>query len=132
MNHINAHNAEMVKHIADVEGHTTLLKGQLQQTEVHWNRAVADNARLHQQMAVLSARLEVTCTLLSCFATGMFFQLTCTIYYSGVATIRFSSILSCYSVLLFCHLSLLLLSLVLFRSFLFGSLCPAFMQIYPL
>lgn len=59
MNHINAHNAEMVKHIADVEGHTALLKGQLQQTELHWNRAVADNTRLHQQMAVLSAKLKV-------------------------------------------------------------------------
>ena len=59
MNHISAHSAEMVKHIAAVEGHTTLLKGQLQQTELLWNRAVADNARLHQQMAVLTARIEV-------------------------------------------------------------------------
>lgn len=63
MNDINAHNAEMVKHIADVEGHTALLKGQLQQTETHWNRAVADNARLHHHMAVLSAKLQVTCQL---------------------------------------------------------------------
>ena len=61
MNHINAHNSEMVKHIADVEGHTALLKGQLQQTEMHWNRAVDDNARLHQQMAMLSAKLKVIC-----------------------------------------------------------------------
>ena len=59
MNHINAHNAEMVKHIAAVEGHTVLLKGQLRQTELHWNRALADNARLHQQMAVLTVRIEV-------------------------------------------------------------------------
>ena len=59
MNHINAHNAEMVKHIAAVEGHTALLKGQLQQTETHWNRALADNTRLQQQMAVLTARIEV-------------------------------------------------------------------------
>ena len=59
MNHINAHNAEMLKHIAAVEGHTALLKGQLQQTETHWNRALADNTRLHQQMAVLTARIEV-------------------------------------------------------------------------
>ncbi len=59
MNYISAHNSEMVKHIAEVEGHTALLKGQLQQTELYWNRALADNARLHQQMAVLTARAEV-------------------------------------------------------------------------
>lgn len=59
MNHINAHSAEMVKHIAAVEGHSALLKGQIQQTELHWNRALADNARLHQQMALLTSRMEV-------------------------------------------------------------------------
>lgn len=59
MNHINAHNSEMVKHIAAVEGHTALLKGQFQQCEVHWNWAQADNACLHQQMALLTARTEV-------------------------------------------------------------------------
>lgn len=61
MNYISAHNPEMVKHIAEVEGHTALLKGQLQQTELYWNRALADNARLHQQMAVLTARTGVLC-----------------------------------------------------------------------
>lgn len=72
MNHINAHNAEMVKHIADVEGHIALLVGQLKQTETHWDWAVANNARLHQQMAVFTARLEVTCTLMSCLASCVY------------------------------------------------------------
>ena len=59
MKHSNANNAEMVKHIAAVEGHTALLREQLQQTGLHWNRALADNACLHQQLAVLTARTEV-------------------------------------------------------------------------
>ena len=59
MNDISAHNATMVKHIADVSGHAVLLKGQLQECELHWNQATVDNVRLHQKVSLLSGKLEV-------------------------------------------------------------------------
>lgn len=72
MNHINVHSAEVVKRIAAVEGHTTLLKGQLQQSELHWNRAIDDNVRLHQQIAALTARLEVCdCSVMVSIMQGL-------------------------------------------------------------
>ena len=60
MDQISASNASMLKHIADVSGHTMLLKGQLQECELRWNRATADNVRLHQQVSLLSTKLEVS------------------------------------------------------------------------
>ena len=47
----------MVKLITDVEGHTStkLLKGELQECEMHWNGALADNACLQRQDPVLTA-----------------------------------------------------------------------------
>lgn len=56
MDQINMHNAEMVRHIAEVEGHSALLKGQLQECEMQWNKAIADNARLHQQVTLLNSQ----------------------------------------------------------------------------
>lgn len=65
MDQISTSNASMLKHIADVTGHTMLLKGQLQECELRWNRATADNVRLHQQVSLLSAELEVRHRLLA-------------------------------------------------------------------
>ena len=59
MYQISVHNGHMVKHIAEVEGHTVLLKGQMDECERHWNKALADNARLHQQVSCLHARVQV-------------------------------------------------------------------------
>ena len=60
MDQINMHNAEMVRHIAEVEGHSALLKGQLQECEMQWNKAIADNARLHQQVTLLNSQAHVS------------------------------------------------------------------------
>ncbi len=59
MDQISVRNGDMVKHIADVEGHTVLLKGQLEECERKWNKAHAENVRLHQQVSSLHARLQV-------------------------------------------------------------------------
>ena len=59
MDQISVRNGRMVKHIADVEGHTVLLKGQLAECERQWNKARAENARLHQKVSSLHARLQV-------------------------------------------------------------------------
>ena len=59
MDQISVRNGDMVKHIADVEGHTVLLKGQLEECERKWNKAHAENVRLHQQVSSLRARLQV-------------------------------------------------------------------------
>ncbi len=56
---ISLRNGHMVKHIADVEGHTVLLKDQLEECERQWNKALAENARLHQKVSSLRARLQV-------------------------------------------------------------------------
>ncbi|KAL0031447.1 hypothetical protein WJX77_000984 [Trebouxia sp. C0004] len=58
MDQISVCNGHMVKHIADVEGHTVLLKGQLEECERQWNKALAENARLHQKVSSLDARLQ--------------------------------------------------------------------------
>lgn len=39
---ISLRNGHMVKHIADVEGHTVLLKDQLEECERQWNKALAE------------------------------------------------------------------------------------------
>ena len=59
MDQISVRNGHMVKHIADVEGHTVLLKGQLEECERRWNTALAENARLQQQVSSLCAKLQV-------------------------------------------------------------------------
>lgn len=59
MDQISVHNGHMVKHIADGEGHTVLLKGQLEECERQWNRALAENARLQQTVSVLRAKFQV-------------------------------------------------------------------------
>ncbi len=59
MDQTSVRNGDMVKHIADVEGHTVLLKGQLEECERQWNKALAENARLHQKVSSLRARLQV-------------------------------------------------------------------------
>ena len=60
MDQINMHNAQMVRHIAEVEGHSALLKGQLQECEMQWNKAIADNTRLHQQVSLLNSQAHVS------------------------------------------------------------------------
>ncbi|KAL3161584.1 hypothetical protein ABBQ32_010445 [Trebouxia sp. C0010 RCD-2024] len=57
MDGLRVQNAAMVKHITDVEGHIELLKGKLQECEMHWNRALASNACLQRQSSVLTAQL---------------------------------------------------------------------------
>ena len=63
MDQINMHNAQMVRHTAEVEGHSALLKGQLQECESQWNKAIADNARLHQQVSLLNSKAHVSIQL---------------------------------------------------------------------
>ena len=65
MDQINMHNAQMVRHIAEVEGHSALLKGQLQECESEWNKAIADNVRLHQQVSLLNSKAHVSIQFLS-------------------------------------------------------------------
>lgn len=71
MDGLSVQSAAMVKHITDVEGHTKLLKGQLQECEMHWNRASASNACLQRQSSVLTAQLPVRSNLSTCFAGQM-------------------------------------------------------------
>ncbi len=59
MDQVSVRNGDMVKHIADVEGHTVLLKGQLEECEHQWNKSRAENARLHQKVSSLRASLQV-------------------------------------------------------------------------
>ncbi|DBB10757.1 TPA: hypothetical protein ACH3X3_007241 [Trebouxia sp. C0006] len=58
MDQVSVRNGDMVKHIADVEGHTVLLKGQLEECEHQWNKSRAENARLHQKVSSLRASLQ--------------------------------------------------------------------------
>ena len=60
---IVAHNAQRVVHIAEVEGHTVLIKSHLRDCELQWHKALANNAWLHQQLALLTTEVQVQLTL---------------------------------------------------------------------
>ena len=59
MDQISVRNGHMVKHIADVEGHTVLIKAQLEECERRWNTALAENACLQQTVSFLRAKFQV-------------------------------------------------------------------------
>ena len=84
MDQINIHNAQMVRHIAEIEGQSALLKGQLQECEMQWNKAIAENAASHQKVTLLNIKADassfasdaVVCSMLAC-PNGPFERLKC-------------------------------------------------------
>ena len=61
----------MVVHIAESEGRTVLIKSHLRDCELQWHKALASNAWLHQQLALLTTEVQVqltlSCSYKSCF-----------------------------------------------------------------
>ena len=62
MDQLTAHNAQMVVHIAENEGCTVLIKSHLQDCELQLHKALANNAWLHQQLALLNSEVQVQLT----------------------------------------------------------------------
>ena len=77
MNHINAHNQRVAIHIAAVESRAGHLRGLLSDCQAQWQKAVADNGQLQQQVAMLTAKLQVQRSCISHSLQHMLSQSIC-------------------------------------------------------